>query len=58
MADKRVVFNNEPGQRNNEPRLSHALEDGLDPNNVVEAPAGMKSAQKNSNTDRGIITLR
>ncbi len=45
MADKRDVFDNEPLSRNNEPRLSHALDKGPAPNSIGEAPVGKRRAK-------------
>ncbi|MCD4726981.1 MAG: hypothetical protein K8R46_04935 [Pirellulales bacterium] len=45
MADKRDVFDNEPLSRNNEPRLSHALDKGPAPNSIGEAPIGKRRAK-------------
>ena len=48
MADKRDVFDNEPLSRNNEPRLSHTLDKGPDPNSIGEAPVGERRARGKS----------
>jgi len=48
MADKGVFRDNEPLSRNNEPQLSHSLGDGLDPENIAEAPIGLSNARAKS----------
>jgi|GEM_PF-2832969 len=48
MADKRDVFDNESLSRNNEPRLSHTLDNGPDPNSIGEVPVGKRSARGKS----------
>lgn len=48
MADKRDVFDNESLSHNNEPRLSHMLDKGLDPNSIDEAPTEIRRAKAKS----------